>query len=161
VAVTDKLETLVVPLIEDLGYEFVGLEYLSNPKNRLIRIYIDRPDSGIGVDDCERVSHEVSALLDVEDPVKGQYTLEVSSPGIERPLFEAAHYLRFVGEDARVVLAVPMAGRRKFNGRIVGADDQQVRLEVDGEIVALPLEDIQRAALAPDLDALLRQQRKS
>ncbi|NBB92557.1 MAG: ribosome maturation factor RimP, partial [Gammaproteobacteria bacterium] len=84
---SDKLEALLAPLVADLGYEFVGIEYQSNPKNRLIRLYIDRPEEGIGVEDCERVSHEVSALLDVEDPVSGQYTLEVSSPGIERPLF--------------------------------------------------------------------------
>jgi ribosome maturation factor RimP len=160
VAVSDKLEALLAPLVEDLGYEFVGIEYQSNPKNRLIRLYIDRPEVGVGVDDCERVSHEVSALLDVEDPVSGQYTLEVSSPGIERPLFKAAHFLRFVGEDARVLMNVPVEGRRKFKGRIVDADERQVVLEVDGAHRALPVSDIQRAALAPDVDALLAEKRR-
>jgi len=159
VAVSDKLEALLAPLVVDLGYEFVGIEYQSNPKNRLIRLYIDRPDAGIGVDDCERVSHEVSALLDVEDPVSGQYTLEVSSPGIERPLFTAAHFARFVGENAKVMMAVPIDGRRRFTGLIAGVDDGRVVLEVDGERHALEVADIQRAHLAPDMDALLAQKR--
>jgi len=159
VAVSDKLEALLAPLVEDLGYEFVGIEYLSNPKNRLIRLYIDRPEVGIGVDDCERVSHEVSALLDVEDPVSGQYTLEVSSPGIERPLFTGSQFARFVGEDARVTMSVPVEGRRKFKGRIVRADEERVVLEIDGERHELLVADMQRAALAPDMDALLAQKR--
>ncbi|NBD95953.1 MAG: ribosome maturation factor RimP [Gammaproteobacteria bacterium] len=158
-AVSDKLESLLAPLVADLGYEFVGIEYQSNPKNRLIRLYIDRPEVGIGVDDCERVSHEVSALLDVEDPVSGQYTLEVSSPGIERPLFTGAQFADFVGEDARVMMAMPIEGRRKFKGRIVSADDEQVILDVDGEAHTLPVADIQRANLAPDVDALLAEKR--
>lgn len=158
-AVSDKLQGLLAPLVEDLGYEFVGIEYQSNPKNRLIRLYIDLPEVGIGVDDCERVSREVSALLDVEDPVSGQYTLEVSSPGIERPLFTGAQFGQFVGEMARVMLAVPVDGRRKFKGLIVSADDEQVVLEVDGEQHALTVADIQRANLAPDVDALLAQKR--
>ncbi|WP_376691428.1 ribosome maturation factor RimP [Wenzhouxiangella sp. EGI_FJ10409] len=158
-AVSDKLQALLAPLVEDLDYEFVGIEYQSNPKNRLIRLYIDRPEVGIGIEDCERVSREVSALLDVEDPVSGQYTLEVSSPGIERPLFTGAHFARFVGEMAKVMLAVPMDGRRKFKGLIVGADDEQVVLDVDGEHFTLTVADIQRAHLAPDVDALLAEKR--
>ena len=158
-AVSDKLQALLAPLVEDLGYEFVGIEYQSNPKNRLIRLYIDRPEVGIGIEDCERVSREVSAMLDVEDPVSGQYALEVSSPGIERPLFTGAHFARFVGEMAKVMLAVPMDGRRKFKGLIVGADEQQVVLEVDGERYTLTVADIQRANLAPDVDALLAEKR--
>ncbi|MDZ7790690.1 MAG: ribosome maturation factor RimP [Xanthomonadales bacterium] len=158
-AVSDKLQALLAPLVEDLGYEFVGIEYQSNPKNRVIRLYIDRPEVGIGIEDCERVSREVSALLDVEDPVSGQYTLEVSSPGIERPLFTGAHFERFVGEVAKVMLAIPMDGRRKFKGLIVGADEEQVVLEVDGERYTLTVADIQRANLAPDVDALLAEKR--
>lgn len=153
-AATEKLKELLRPLVEDLGYEFVGVEYNSNPKNRLVRIYIDREPEGIGVEDCERVSHEVSALMDVEDPVSGQYTLEVSSPGVERPLFESEHYQRYAGEEAKVLMHSPVEGRRKFKGTIVGADDEQVVLLVDGEKVALPLPDVRRASLAPDLDTL-------
>lgn len=153
-AASDKLKELIGPLVEDLGYEFVGLEYLSNPKSRLLRIYIDRDETGIVVEDCERVSREVSALMDVEDPVSGQYTLEVSSPGIERPLFEAEHYRRFVGETARVMMYSPIDGRRKFKGTIVRADESIVVLLVDGVEWELPLADVHRAELAPDLDAL-------
>lgn len=158
-AAIDRLNSLLKPLVEDLGYEFVGVEYLSNPKNRLVRIYIDRPEIGIGVDDCERVSHEVSALMDVEEPVSGQYTLEVSSPGLERPLFEPAHFQRFAGEQARIVMHVPIEGRRKFKGRIVRADEDVVVLEVDGVDCELPLGGVHRATLAPDLDALLASKR--
>lgn len=153
-AAPDKLKALLKPLVEDLGYEFVGVEYLPNPKNRLVRIYIDRDETGIVIEDCERVSREVSAMMDVEDPVSGHYTLEVSSPGIERPLFEADHFRRFAGETARVKMYVPIEGRRKFKGAIVRADEATVVLLVDGVECELPLGDIQRAELAPDLDAL-------
>lgn len=157
-SVRDELNRLIRPAVEALGYEFVGLEYVSNPKNRLIRIYIDREPEGISVDDCAEVSGEVSALLDVEDPVSGQYSLEVSSPGIERPLFEPEHYRRFVGEEAVVHLHAPIERRRKFRGRIVEADDARVVLEVDGDPVALDFADIRRANLKPDMEALLSQQ---
>jgi ribosome maturation factor RimP len=102
----------------------------------------------------------VSALLDVEDPVSGQYTLEVSSPGIERPLFTGAQFARFAGEVAKVMLAVPVEGRRKFKGVIVEADDESVILEIDGEKHTLTVADIQRANLAPDVDALLAERRR-
>lgn len=154
-SVRDDLDRLIRPAVESLGFEFVGLEYLSNPKNRLIRVYIDRDPDGIGVDDCADVSGEVSALLDVEDPVSGQYSLEVSSPGIERPLFEPAHYRRFVGERAVVHLHAPIEGRRKYKGRLVEADDNRVVLEVEGRSVELAYADIRRANLKPDMEALM------
>ncbi len=153
-AASDKLKALLKPLVEDLGYEFVGVEYVPNPKNRLVRIYIDRDETGVGVEDCEHVSREVSALMDVEEPVSGHYTLEVSSPGVERPLFEVDHYRRFVGETARVTMHTPIDGRRKFKGTIVRVDDSVVVLLVDGDEWELPLADVHRAELAPDLDTL-------
>ncbi len=153
-AVADRLQALLGPVVVDLGYELVGVEYLSNPKNRVVRVYIDRDPEGIGVEDCETVSREVSALMDVEEPVPGQYTLEVSSPGVERPLFSGAQFARFVGEMAAVQLAVPMDGRRRFKGEIVAADDAAVKLKVDGEIFELAVADMARAHLAPDLEAL-------
>ena len=156
-SVRDELNQLIRPLVESMGFEFVGLEYLSNPKNRLIRLYIDRDPEGISVDDCAEVSGEVSALLDVEDPVSGQYSLEVSSPGIERPLFEPGHYRRFIGEEAKVHLHAPLEGQRKFRGRIVDADASRVVLDVDGREVALAFDDIRRGNLKPDMDALLAQ----
>lgn len=154
-AATDRLEALLAPIVDDLGYEFVGLEYSSNPKNRLLRVYIDRPETGVDVDDCATVSRELSAIMDVEEPISGHYTLEVSSPGIERPLFTAEQFERFVGEEARVQMLVPVDGRRRFKGRIVGVDGDVIRLDVDGEEFALDVAGMDKAKLAPDLDALL------
>ncbi len=153
-AVSDRLQTLLEPVIDDLGYELVGVEYLPNPKNRVVRVFIDREPDGIGVEDCERVSRQVSALMDVEEPVPGQYTLEVSSPGVERPLFTGAHFARFIGETALVQMAVPVENRRRFKGVIVAADDRTVTLNVDGQNFELAVADIGRAHLAPDLEAL-------
>ena len=168
-SVQDELGRLIRPVIEAMGLEYVGLEYLSNPKNRLVRIYIDREPEGISVDDCADVSNEVSSLLDVEDPVSGHYSLEVSSPGVERPLFEPDHYRRFLGERATVRLFAPLdvgnrldvgsntsrTNRRKLTGLIVDADDDRVVLEVDGEKTAIAFDTIRRANLKPDMDALL------
>ncbi len=159
-AVTDRLQTLIEPVIADLGFELVGVEYLSNPKNRVVRVYIDAEPDGIVVEDCERVSREVSALLDVEEPVPGQYTLEVSSPGVERPLFTGAHFARFVGETAAVQLLAPLDGRRRFKGPIVRADETSVVLNVDGQEVEMAIADIARAHLAPDLEALFAARRE-
>jgi ribosome maturation factor RimP len=159
-AVSDRLQTLLEPVVEDLGYEFVGIEYLSNPKNRVVRVYIDKEPDGIGVEDCEQVSREVSALMDVEAPVPGQYTLEVSSPGVERPLFTGAQFARFVGEVAAVQLSVPINKRRRFKGTIVTADAKAVILEVDGQNVELPIPEISRAHLAPDLEALFAERQE-
>jgi len=155
VSVSDELNRLIRPAVEALGFEFVGLEYLSNPKNRLVRIYIDREPEGISVEDCAEVSHEVSAVLDVEDPVAGNYSLEVSSPGVERPLFEPEHYRRFVGERAVVHLYAPRDNRRKLTGTIVEADDGRVVIEVDGDPFEVAYADVRRANLKPDMEALL------
>ncbi len=153
-ATSDRIASLLAPVIEDLGYEFVGLEYSSNPKNRVLRVYIDEPDQGIDLSDCETVSREISALLDVEDPVAGQYTLEVSSPGVERPLFTAAHFERFIGEMVSVQLHAPQDGRRRFKGTIVAVDGDLVCLDVDGTPWQLAVEDMDKARLAPNMDAL-------
>ena len=155
-AVEDDLSLLLRPTIEAMGFEFVGLEYLPNPKNRLLRVYIDREPDGITVDDCADVSREVSAQLDVEDPVKGHYSLEVSSPGVERPLFTADDYRRFAGHEAVLQLYVPHEGRRKLTGVLVGASEQdEAQIEADGELFNVPLSSIRRANLRPDYEALL------
>lgn len=154
-SVREDLNRLIRPAVEAMGFEFVGLEYLSNPKNRLVRIYIDRQPEGIDVEDCADVSNEVSALLDVEDPVSGQYSLEVSSPGVERPLFEPEHFRRFAGETAVVHLHAPLEGRRKLVGPIVEVDDAGVTIDVDGARFEASFDDIRRAHLKPDMDALL------
>jgi len=148
-----KLTNLLQPLVEDLGYEFVGLEHRSNPKNPVLVIYIDRPE-GIAVDDCERVSREVAAVLDVEDPIPGHYNLEVSSPGLDRPLFTLDQFEQFRGETAQVSLFAPLQGRRKFKGRILGTAEGEVLLEQDGAEVRLEMGNIAKARLVPDYDSL-------
>ncbi len=151
---SQRLNDLLQPLVESLGYEFVGLEYQNNPKQSVLRIYIDS-EPGVGLEDCETVSREVAALLDVEDPIKGHYNLEVSSPGLDRPLFTPEQYARFAGEEAQLSLFAPMDGRRKFKGVILDADEEAVRLEVDGEPVRLEFNNIAKARLVPDFDALM------
>lgn len=149
----DKLTDLLQPLVEDLGYEFVGLERSSNPKNPALVIYIDTP-GGISVEDCERVSKEVAALLDVEDPIPGRYRLEVSSPGLDRPLFTLDQFGKFAGEVAQISLYAPQEGRRKFKGQILGTDVGQVIIDQDGVEVTLDLGNIAKARLVPDYDSI-------
>ncbi|MDT8439451.1 MAG: ribosome maturation factor RimP [Wenzhouxiangellaceae bacterium] len=153
-SVQHELKRIVQPVVEQLGLEFVGVEYLSNPKNRCVRVYIDREPDGITVDDCAAVSHEISARLDIEDPVSGQYNLEVSSPGVERPLFEPAHFRRFVGERARLDLVTPIEDRRRISGVISDADDERVVMAVDDRDIEVPYGSIRRAHLKPDLAQL-------
>ncbi len=148
-----KLTQMLQPLVEDLGYEFVGLDFGSDPKNAVLVIYIDQGD-GIAVEDCEKVSREVAALLDVEDPIPGHYNLEVSSPGLDRPLFTPEQYQRFTGEVVRISLFAPQEGRRKFKGTILGAEDGRVKLEQDGSEVLLEMSNIAKARLVPDYDNL-------
>jgi ribosome maturation factor RimP len=148
------LTKLLQPLVEDLGYEFVGLEYASSPKHGVLRIYIDR-ESGVGLDDCSLVSREVAALLDVEDPISGHYNLEISSPGLDRPLFTWEQFAQFTGEEAQVSLFAPEEGRRKFKGRILGADADKLVIEQDGAEIALNFNNIAKARLVPDYDRLL------
>ncbi|EQD48717.1 protein belonging to Uncharacterized protein family UPF0090 [mine drainage metagenome] len=112
-----------------------------------MRLYIDR-HGGVGIEDCERVSREVSALLDVEDPIPTAYTLEVSSPGFDRVLRTRAHFARFAGERVFVELATPREGRRRYTGTLVAAGDAGIELDVDGERVAVRYEELAKARLA-------------
>ena len=145
----ERIQALLEPSITGLGYEFVGLELIRG-RGQLLRIYIDR-EGGVGLDDCEYVSREVGALLDVHDPMKGAYTLEVSSPGLDRPLFTPEHFERFSGRRARLTLNAPQDGRRKFDGSILGVDGDVLRFEQDGREVRLLFADIHRANLVPEL----------
>ena len=146
----DTLVTLVRPVVEDLGYELWELEYSPGRGNGLLRVYIDAP-AGIAIDDCERVSRAVSALLDVEDPVPGQYTLEVSSPGLERPLRTPEHFAPYAGQKVFVEMAQPVEGRRRFEGVLAAAGARTIEVEVDGRRQVLPIDGIRRAHLAPDV----------
>lgn len=144
-----RLKKLLATVVEAMGYELVGVEYHPHRSNGLLRIYIDSAN-GITVDDCQRVSEQVSGVLDVEDPIPGHYTLEVSSPGMDRPLFEAEHFARFAGHKVRVHLTAPLNGRRNFTGRLQGLRDDDVLLEADGQELPLPLARIEKARLVPE-----------
>ena len=145
----DELQKLIEPTIERLGYELTDLEVRLSGQGGLLRLTIDKPD-GIDLDDCEKVSHAVSALLDVEDPVPGNYNLEVSSPGLDRKLTKVEHFQRFEGETLKVTMRFPIEGRRRFRGTLVSSDDESIVVEVDGESHSLPLTMIDTARLVPD-----------
>jgi len=147
--IREKLHALIAPVAEGLGYELVGVEYLPQGKHSLLRIYIDQ-EEGITLDDCEQVSRQISAVLDVEDPVNGQYNLEISSPGLERPLFVEEHYARFAGNRVFVRTSFPLDGRRKFEGVLKGVDGEDVVVEIEEETFRIPLVQIDKAHLIPD-----------
>jgi ribosome maturation factor RimP len=127
----------------------VGVQYHASRNRSLLRVYIDRA-AGITLDDCARVSHQVSGVLDVEDPITGEYDLEVSSPGLDRPLFSREHFERFGGQRARVTLEAPIEGRRRFTGELGGVRGDAVSVWVDGEEYLLPFDAIASARLTPD-----------
>ena len=153
--VRERLISLLEGPIEALGYELVELEF----PPRLLRVYIDR-EGGVTVDDCEAVSRQVSAVLDVEDPIPGAYTLEVSSPGLDRPLRKAADFARFAGEQAKIELELPIDGRRRFAGTLKGCEAGEVNIEVDGVLHKLPLGGIGKARLVPDFGNELKPKSK-
>ena len=144
----DELQKLLVPTIEGLGYELTDLEAKLSGGSGILRVFIDKPD-GIGVEDCEKVSLAVSALLDVEDPVPGHYDLEVSSPGLDRKLTKLEHFQRFEGETIKVQMRFPIDGRRRFRGTLVSSNDENIVVEVDGESHSLSKAAIDTARLVP------------
>ncbi|OUR74414.1 ribosome maturation factor RimP [Methylophaga sp. 41_12_T18] len=145
-AVSDQIELLIEAPIESLGYELVGVDYNKNGQDTILRIYIDS-DQGISIEDCERVSHQVSGILDVEEPITAAYSLEVSSPGFDRPLFKERDFKRFSGSKAKISMKLPIDGRRNFTGVLQGCDDGEVLIEVDGEVYALPISKLAKARL--------------
>jgi ribosome maturation factor RimP len=141
---------MLEPGIRSLGYELVGVEFLTGGKGgSLLRVYIDRED-GISVDDCQKVSYQVSGVLDVEDPIPGHYTLEVSSPGLDRLLFRPEDFERFAGQLVKLRLMHPVEGQRKFKGRLAGMRAGNVVIEVDGSEICLPVDQIELARLVPE-----------
>jgi ribosome maturation factor RimP len=159
--VTDKateIAALLAPTVASLGLELLGVEYLPAPGGATLRLYIDVPaaDDGraVGIEECESVSREVSAQLDVADPISGNYTLEVSSPGVDRPLFTPAQFARFLGESAKVGLKLPQDGRRRLQGRIASVEGGTITFEVDGQPFAVAFDNIDKARLVPDWVAL-------
>ena len=145
------LTQLLRPTVEDMGFSLWGIELISPGRRPTVRLYIEA-DTGVTVDDCARVSHQVSGMLDVEDPINGEYTLEVSSPGVDRLLFQADHYVPYVGEVLDVRLRLPIEGRRRFRGTLRSADGKSIVIVVDDEPFNLPLRSIDRARAFPRLD---------
>jgi len=142
-----QLIDLLKPVVEALGFEFWGLEYIAQGKNSVLRVFIDS-ENGIHVDDCAQVSRQISGVMDVEDPITSEYNLEVSSPGVDRPLFTLEHFSRYVGEFVDVKLRYAFEGRRKFKGKLVGIeDDEDIVVHVDDHEYLLPIDAIDKANL--------------
>ena len=150
-----QIETLILPILDDLGYELVDLQLQQDGKQLALRIFVDKP-AGITLDDCVEVSREVSAILEVEDPIRSAYRLEVSSPGLDRPLKKATDFERFVGKKARLksknLIDPDQRGttRKTFVGTLLGFEDENVRLELtdkQGGVIAIPLADLDKANL--------------
>jgi len=144
------IEELLIPGAEALGLELVAVE-LSGGDTSIVRIYIDTPN-GITVEDCTKASRQFSAILDVEDPISNQYTLEVSSPGMDRPLAKPFHFKAVVGQQVKIKMATLVNGRRRFTGELIEATEEFAVVEVDGEQSELPYSDMDRARLIPVYD---------
>jgi len=143
---------MLEPEVNAFGYELVDLELKLDGRGGVLRLFIDK-DSGITLDDCERVSHQVSGLMDVEDPIPGHYVLEVSSPGVNRRLRRHEDFERFLGERVKIEMQRPNAdGRRRFAGQLAKVADDVVTVDVGGEQFSLPVADIEMARLAPELN---------
>lgn len=147
------LHDLLEPGAEALGFEVLAVELTGSPGRMILRVYIDGP-KGVTVDDCARASQQFSAILDVEDPVPGHYTLEVSSPGLDRPLTKARHFQAVVGQEVRVTTSDAVGGRRRFRGELRNANSQDLELLVDGETYRIPIAKVIKARLVPEFDEL-------
>lgn len=143
-----ELEQLLIPVVEALGYRCWGIEFLSQGRHSLLRVYIDH-DDGVTVEACADVSRQASAVLDVEDPISGDYTLEVSSPGMDRPLFTLEHYAAYIGEQVKIRLRVPYEGRRNIQGVIRGVEGDDVVVLVDEHEYLLPIDSIDKSQIVP------------
>ena len=146
----EQLTELLGPVVEDLGFVLWGIEYIQG-RGAVLRVYIDHED-GITVDNCAAVSHEVSGVLDVEDPIPGEYNLEVSSPGMDRPMFHIAQSADYIGEDVQLKLLAPVSGKRKMTAAIVAVDGETLVVELDGDTLRIPYSQVDRARLQPRFD---------
>ncbi|MBN8430612.1 ribosome maturation factor RimP [Microbulbifer salipaludis] len=148
----ELLEELLAPVVESLGCELWGIDYQTHGRNALLRIYIDS-ERGIAVEDCEKVSRQVSAVMDVEDPINSRYTLEVSSPGMDRPLYKLEQYQRFIGAQVELRLRMPLDGQRKWRGLLAGVEGDEIVLRIDSENeYLLPIDSIERANIVPQFE---------
>lgn len=149
-----SLQELLEPVVNALGCDLWGLEYHASGRKRgVLRLYIEKPD-GVGLSDCEKVSRQVSSVLDVEDPIQGEYNLEVSSPGMDRPLYTLEQFAEFAGEQVRLRLRVPFEGRRQFKGLLTGVENDEVKVLVEDHEYLLPIESIDKANVVPGFSGL-------
>ena len=144
------LETLLEPTITALGFELLGYECVSQANSQLVKLYVDSAN-GVHIGDCERISRQVSAVLDVEDPFSGRYRLEVSSPGLDRPLFKLAHYQRFLGSHIKLRLRFPREGQRNFTGQLTKVENEEIFLQTEQELLSVNINDIDKARLIAEL----------
>lgn len=171
----EQLQTLLAPVIESLGYQCWGIEFISQGKHSLLRVFIDHPsctnadeekivdinqqaseyvehESGIGIEDCQKVTEQISAVLDVEDPIPYEYTLEVSSPGLDRPLYTLEQFEQFKDNYVKIKLRTSFEGKRNFIGLLRGIEDQHIVILVDKEEYLLPVELIDKANVEPTFE---------
>ena len=144
----DELKALLEPVVESLDCQLWGLEYFSQGRHSTVRLYIDKP-GGVMLEDCEKVSRQVSSVLDVEDPITGEYSLEVSSPGVDRPLYTLEHFTAYIGEQVSIRLRSAFDGRRKFTGLLSGIEDGDVKVVVGDDEFLLPIDSIEKANIVP------------
>lgn len=143
---SQSLEALCAPVVEGMGFELWGIEFRSSQKHAHVKVFIDHKD-GITVDHCSDVSHQISGVLDVEDPISVPYTLEVSSPGLERPLMNIGHFKKYIGQDIKVRLTWAIEGRKNLNGKIEKVVDDNITIMMDGEEFEFPASAVKRANL--------------
>ena len=141
---------LLEPVVTGMGFELVEIEFNSHPKNKVLRLYIDK-ENGILIEDCSQVSRQVSALIDVEDPISGFFNLEVSSPGLDRPLRKIEDYERFKGEMVKIKTSMPQDGQRNFKGQIKAVEEDSVVILFEEKEVSLPVSAIEKARLIPNI----------
>jgi ribosome maturation factor RimP len=145
----EHLVTLIEPIVEGLGYECVGVDYNPHPKNGLLRVYIDA-EQGILVEDCSKVSHQLSAMLDVEDPIPANYSLEVSSPGADRPFFKISQFEQFMGSNVTVNVFVAVDGRKRITGQIIAVEDEIISLKEGEKVFRVAFAAMSKARLVPE-----------
>ncbi len=140
---------LFEPVVNGMGFDLIEIEHFPNPKHGVLRLYIDK-EGGVTVDDCSAVSHQISALIDVEEPIRGQFNLEISSPGLDRPLRRLQDFQRFTGSMVKLKTMMPLDGQRNFKGRMLEVTEEVLVLETDTEEISLPMNAIEKARIVPE-----------
>lgn len=154
-SLVEQIEALISPSLTSMGFELVQVKFMDGKRSQTLQIMAQRPDGTMSLDDCTEVSRQVSAVLDVEDVISAAYRLEVSSPGIDRPLVKLADYTTYLGHQAKIETVLPVDGRKRFSGPLKAVEGNDIIITVDGRDYALPFADIQQAKLVLT-DALIK-----